>query len=305
MKSLMGLLLAFAVAGVTSGCNETPPPESTATAPAATVPDATDPAIFVPPAESEIPENEVGEAILLGRNIFVNTQRYAKEFVGNGLNCANCHLNSGREADSAPLWAAYGLYPAFRQKTGRIDTIQTRIQGCFLYSMNGSAPDFDSKELTALVTYHHWLATGAPSGVILPGRGYLDLATPALAPDLARGSEIYRDNCAICHGTEGEGIQARGEYAFPPLWGEDSFNWGAGMHRVNTAAGFIKANMPYGMGGTLSDQQAWDVALFMNSHDRPQDPRFEGSLAQTRDEYHDEICLYGRTPGELEALLAD
>lgn len=305
MNRCMGLLCAFALAGVVSGCNEAPRPDSTDAVPAASAPAAAGPARFVPPRESEIPENEVGEAILLGRNIFVHTQRYAKEYVGNGLNCANCHLDNGRKADSAPLWAAYGLYPAFRQKTGRIDTIQSRIQGCFLYSMNGTAPDFDSQALTALVTYHYWLATGAPSGVTLPGRGYLELPEPGLPPDLARGRVIYRDNCAICHGDTGEGIQARGEYAFPPLWGEDSFNWGAGMHRVNTAAGFIQANMPYGLGGTLSEQEAWDVALFMNSHDRPDDPRFQGSLAQTRDEYHDENCLYGRTPEELAALLAE
>jgi len=75
------------------------------------------------------------------------------------------------------------------------------------------------------------------------------------------------------------------------------------MHRVNTAAGFIQANMPYGLGGTLSDQEAWDVALFMNSHERPQDPRFKGSVAQTRDKHHDENCLYGRTPEALAASI--
>ena len=240
---------------------------------------------------------------MLGKNIFVNTQQYAKGFVGNGMNCANCHLDNGRKADSAPLWAAYGLYPAYRQKTGQIDTIQSRIQGCFLYSMNGKPPALDSKEMTALVTYHYWLAKGAPSGVKLPGQGYLKVAKPALTPDLARGRTVYENNCAICHGANGEGIKARGEYAFPPLWGKDSFNWGAGMHRVDTAAGFIQANMPYGLGGTLSDQDAWDVALFMNSHERPQDPRFSGSVAQTRNQYHDENCLYGRTPEELAASL--
>jgi thiosulfate dehydrogenase len=41
----------------------------------------------------------------------------------------------------------------------------------------------------------------------------------------------------------------------------------------------------------------------VNSHDRPQDPRFKGSVAQTRDAYHDEDCLYGRTPDELAASL--
>jgi thiosulfate dehydrogenase len=83
----------------------------------------------------------------------------------------------------------------------------------------------------------------------------------------------------VCHGESGEGQTSGEEYVFPALWGADSFNWGAGMHRINTAAGFIKANMPFGKGGTLSDEDAWHAAAFMNSHERPQDPRLvEGSV---------------------------
>ena len=261
------------------------------------------PAKFVPPPESAIPKNEYGDTVLMGKSLFVNTQQYAKGFVGNGLNCANCHLDNGRKANSAPLWAAYVLYPAYRKKTRQVDTIQTRIQGCFLYSMNGKAPPADSKEMTALVTYHYWLASGAPTGARLPGQGFLEVARPLKTPDIARGTEVYKNNCVICHGANGEGTKAQGAYAFPPLWGKESYNWGAGMHRINTAAGFIKANMPYGRGGTLSDQEAWDVALFMNSNERPADPRFEGSIEQTRDKEHDENCLYGRTPQELAASI--
>lgn len=258
---------------------------------------------FIPPAESEIPDNGFGEMVRLGKDIFVDTQQYARSYVGNGMNCANCHLDSGRKANSAPLWGAYVLYPAFRKKTGRVDTLVDRIQGCFRFSMNGRPPPPDSKEMTALVTYHYWLAKGAPTGVKLPGQGYLSLPKPAQAPDLQRGADIYRNNCALCHGVNGEGTKATAGYAFPPLWGKDSFNWGAGMHRVDIAAGFIKANMPYGRGGTLSDQQAWDVAFFMNSHQRPEDPRRKGSIAQARDEFHQENCLYGRPPEELAQKL--
>lgn len=311
MNKSIGYLFCVLVLGGMVGCDKQPPPPAPAdVAPAAPPPVAAPaaaaaaPTVFTPPAESEIPQNEYGETVLLGKKLFVNTQQYAKAYVGNGMNCANCHLDNGRKADSAPLWAAYVLYPAYRQKTGQVDTIQSRIQGCFLYSMNGKPPALDSKEMTALVTYHYWLAKGAPTGVKLPGQGYVKVPKPAQTPELARGRDVYENNCAICHGANGEGIKARGEYAFPPLWGKDSFNWGAGMHRIDTAAGFIKVNMPYGLGGTLSDQEAWDVALFMNSHERPADPRFKGSVAQTRDTHHDENCLYGRTPEELAAVLA-
>lgn len=68
------------------------------------------------------------------------------------------------------------------------------------------------------------------------------------------------------------------------------------MHSVSTAAAFIKANMPLGKGGTLTDQEAWDVAFYMNSHERPQDPRFNGSLEETRKKYHDSPSdRYGQT----------
>ncbi|MHB1213996.1 MAG: c-type cytochrome [Thiobacillus sp.] len=304
-RSIGYALCVLALSGMVSGCSKPPsPPETTAAAPAAPAPAPVAPPRFTPPPESDIPDNEFGKTVLLGKNIFVNTQHYARGYVGNGLNCANCHLDNGRKADSAPIWAAYVLYPAYRKKTGQVDTIQSRIQGCFRFSMNGKPPALDSTEMTALVTYHYWLAKGAPTGVKLPGQGYLKLAKPALKPDMARGEDVFKNNCSLCHGANGGGIKANGAYAFPPLWGKDSFNWGAGMHRVDMAAGFIKANMPYGLGGTLSNQQAWDVALFMNSHERPQDPRRKGkSIAQTRDAFHDENCLYGRTPEELAAAL--
>ena len=82
---------------------------------------------------------------------------------------------------------------------------------------------------------------------------------------------------------------------FPALWGLDSFNWGAGMGRISNAAAFVKANMPLGLPGTLSDQQAWDVALYMNSHERPQDPRYTGSVHGTQHDFHaTEDSMYGR-----------
>lgn len=260
---------------------------------------------FRPPDEDTLPDNEFGKAVRFGKQIFVDTQTHAKKYVGNGLNCVNCHLDNGRKADSAPLWAAYVVYPAYRAKTGKIDTIQSRIQGCFMYSMNGTPPEWNSDEMTALVSYHYWLSTGAPSAVKMPGQGFIKVPEPKKTPDVARGKEVFKNNCALCHGDDGKGRKVDGKYVFPPLWGPDSFNWGAGMHRIDTAAGFVKKNMPYGAGDTLTDQQAWDVALYMNSQDRPKDPRFTKSIDATREEFHDENCLYGRTPEELAALLAE
>lgn len=235
---------------------------------------------FTPPGLTQIPESPLGDMIRFGRDVFIDTQRYAKEYVGNGMNCVNCHLEEGRKADSAPLWAAYVAYPAFRTKNDQINTFEQRLEGCFRFSMGGTMPPSDSVVVVGLTSYAFWLATGAPVGALLAGRGYPEVPAPPLAPDVKRGAEVYGVHCTACHGADGGGLKTGATYTFPPLWGRDSYNAGAGMHRVPTAAAFIKANMPFGMAETLTDQQAWDVAAFMNSHPRPADPRLAEARAK-------------------------
>ncbi|MDY0073128.1 MAG: c-type cytochrome [Thauera sp.] len=251
---------------------------------------------FTPPLERDLPDNAFGKLVQQGRAIFVDTRNQAAEYVNNGMNCTNCHLEQGRKADSAPLWAAYTMYPAYRSKNDKVNSYTERMQGCFQFSMNGTPPPADSHVLNALTAYSYWLATGAPTGVEIPGRAYPNVPQPAKGYDIAAGKAIYAQKCAICHGDNGEGQKVDEDYVFPPLWGKDSFNWGAGMHRINTAASFIKGNMPLGQGGSLSDDEAWHVAAFMNSHERPQDPRLvDGSIEKTRERYHanDGVNLYG------------
>ncbi|HET6655506.1 MAG TPA: c-type cytochrome [Gammaproteobacteria bacterium] len=248
---------------------------------------------FQPPPESAIPAGPDGEVIRYGEQVFTDTTRYAKAYSGNALACVNCHLDRGRLADSAPMWAAFGQYPRYRKKNDKVNTLTDRIQGCFVFSMNGKAPPADSKAMVALESYFHWLATGAPVNVAMPGGGYPEIAKPERAPDPARGEKIFAAHCALCHGDDGQGRRSAGVVVFPPLWGPESFNWGAGMHRIPTAAAFIKANMPYGVGGSLTDQQAWDVAAFVDHHPRPQDPRFTGSVSETKAKYHNHMGYYG------------
>ena len=249
-----------------------------------------------PPLEADLPDNAFGDMVRKGHAIFVDTKRQVPELVGNGLNCVNCHIDQGRQADSAPMWGAYTMYPAYRKKNDKVNTFAERIQGCFEFSMNGTPPAADSETMTALTTFAYWLATGAPSGVKTPGSGYPDVAQPAGGYNIENGKQVYAEQCAICHSDNGLGQKVGENYVFPPLWGASSFNWGAGMHRINTAASFIQANMPLGKGGTLSDQQAWDVAAYMNSHERPQDPRLiDGDIEKTRVKFHanDGVNLYG------------
>ncbi|QWT47119.1 c-type cytochrome [Azospira inquinata] len=251
---------------------------------------------FQPPQIGELPNNAFGEMVRRGEALFVNTKALAPQYVGNEMNCVNCHLDRGRKANSAPLWAAYGMYPAYRKKNNKVNTFVERMQGCFQFSMNGKPPAADSEVLTALTAYAYWTATGAPVGKALPGRGFDEPPPPKGGYSLVRGEAVYKGQCALCHGDNGQGQKVGASYVFPPLWGKDSYNWGAGMHRINTAAGFIQHNMPLGKGETLSDQEAWDVAAFVNMHERPQDPRLiNGDIEATRKRFHegDGVNLYG------------
>ncbi len=230
---------------------------------------------FVPPDVEDIPNDKFGELVEMGRNIFVNTQEYGRRYVGNGLNCTNCHLSEGRKANAAPLWGAYGMYPMYRVKNREVVTFEERIQDCFKYSLNGIAPTVDSPEMEALVAYSHWLSKGVPVGVILPGRGLTSM-NRTRTPSTENGEILYKTQCAMCHGEDGLGYKYetdRPGYMFPPLWGPDSFNRAAGMNKMKTTGQFIKANMPLGRGFTLTDDEAMDIAIYMWIQSRPYDPR--------------------------------
>jgi len=268
------------------------------------------PATFAPPADSEIPDGPTGASIRRGQQIFLHTGANAGKYVGNGLSCSNCHLDAGRRPNASPMWAAWGSYPAYREKNDQINTMEDRIRDCFSYSMNapaspsGGPPPRADAIYRDLQMYFYWLAKGAPTGIDLPGKGFLKLQPAASGHDPARGAQVFTQSCAACHGADGQGQKnADGSFAFPPLWGPHSFNWGAGMAKITNAAGFIKANMPLGQENSLTSQQAWDVAAYMDSHERPRDPRQAGSIEDARKRFHATGDYYGqRIDG---ALLGD
>ena len=253
-----------------------------------------DPKVYThtPPSLDQIPEGPEGDLIRFGRDIFINTQKLRGIYVGNDLSCANCHLGAGADPNAAPIWATTVDFPLYRSKNLHVNTLYERLAGCFTYSMDGTAPAPQSKVMVALESYMKWLATGIPSDAIIEPRGYIYLPVPEQKPDYARGATVYAERCAVCHGADGQGVKEGDRVVFPPLWGANSFNWGAGMHDLEKAAGFIKHNMPLG-NADLSEAEAWDVALYLNSFPRPQDPRWLGSVADTRRFFQRGTNTYG------------
>lgn len=257
---------------------------------------------FVPPTDAEIPDGPNGDAIKRGRDLFIDTGKVAPQYVGNSMACAQCHLDGGRRENSAPMWAAYVQYPKYRSKNKKVNTLEERIQGCFTYSMNaqaspaGKAPPPGDDVYKDLMIYMHWMADGAPTGESMRGGGYIKVPQTKDGYDWKRGQKVFAQNCALCHGADGQGRrEADGKLRFPPLWGPEAYNWGAGMSRIDTAAGFIKANMPLGKPYSLTDQEAWDVAAFINSHERPKDPRQTGTIEEARQKFHNnEKSYYGK-----------
>jgi cytochrome c len=86
--------------------------------------------------------------------------------------------------------------------------------------------------------------------------------------DSGRGSTIFAQKCAVCHNLEGQGRYLGDAYYRPALWGKRSFNFAAGIFGYPDLLASFN-NMPYGAGGELTNQEAWDVASFVHGMPRP------------------------------------
>ncbi len=219
------------------------------------------------------------DLITYGRELIANTAYYlgpkGKVYAAsNGMNCQNCHLDAGTKAFGNNYSAVAPTYPKFRERSGSIENIYKRVNDCFERSLNGKGLDTNSKEMQAITAYIKWLGKGLKKGEKPKGSGLTELAYLNRAADTEKGKDVYIQKCKLCHGDKGEGkLKPDGStYQYPPLWGDLSYNNGAGLYRLSRFAGYVKSNMP--LGATyetpqLSDEEAWDVAAFVNSQARP------------------------------------
>ena len=189
----------------------------------------------------------------------------SKPFAGNRLACQNCHLDAGSNHAGIPLIGVAKAYPKFSARSGRVISLTERIDECMTRSMNGKSLPEGSREREAFLAYIGSL-DGPPAVQASPP------PEPPAPTDAGRGAGVYARTCAICHQPHGLGLRAGMGYQFPPLWGPDSFNDGAGMDRFDRAVVFIQQNMPRGVDPAhpqLTLQEAWDVAAFLKARPRP------------------------------------
>lgn len=217
--------------------------------------------------------------LVRGMRLHLETRDLLPNNVGDQLNCTSCHLNAGTVADGSPFVGVSAMFPSYAPRAGRVITLEDRINGCFKRSMNGKPLPVDSPDMKAMVAYFDWMKGATKPEDKVPGRG-VGKIDRSLTPDPDNGKKVYAAQCAICHGENGEGLKsADGKMVYPPLWGDESFNIGAGMARTYTAAAFVKRNMPIGFHnnfplgqGGLSDQEALDVAEYFSHQPRPDFP---------------------------------
>lgn len=227
----------------------------------------------------QIPTDSIGKEIWYGRNLVSNTSYYlgprgTVAQITNGMNCQNCHLEAGTKPWGNNFGAVASLYPRKRDRSGKIESIENRVNDCFERSLNGKPLDHASKEMRAILAYINWLGKEIPKGVKPKGTGIEDLPYLSRAADPEKGKQGFLTNCAKCHGNNGEGQPDLNNigYTYPPLWGNHSYNNGAGLFRISRLAGYIKNNMPNPVNyhhPVLSVEAAWDIAAYINSQPRP------------------------------------
>jgi len=234
-----------------------------------------------PLTDPNLDKSTLSNQIRWGFRIFTNTPHEAPQFAPSKMSCSNCHLNAGQRERSLPLVGVAGMFPEYNRRSGRLYSLADRIVDCFLRSENATGnqqaerPEPASKEVLAVQAYITWLARGFEVGKNPAWRGQNAIEASHLIPverlDIGKGEALFREHCTNCHGEDGQGV-AIGDKKAGPLWGPDSWNDGAGAARVYTLAGIIRYSMPYLAPARLTDEEAQEIAAFIDSRPRPSYP---------------------------------
>lgn len=214
-----------------------------------------------------------------GKDLIMHTAKYIGPKgsvlqISNGMNCQNCHLEAGTKVYGNNYGSVASMYPKFRARSGKVEGIYKRVNDCIERSLNGKSLDTLGHEMQAITAYIEFIGGNVEKGKKAKGSGFKDLAFLERSAEPLKGKLVYNDKCLSCHQADGLGLMnADGiEFIYPALWGNKSYNDGAGIHRLSNFAKYTKYNMPFGVTHTstqLTDEEAWDVAAFVNSQPRP------------------------------------
>ena len=231
------------------------------------------------PDEKDLSNSEEDNLIRYGKELIAHTSKYlgpngSVASVSNGLNCVNCHLEGGTKLFTNNFLGVASTYPKFRERSGRDESVEFRINECLQRSLNGEEIDTLSKEMKAMVAYIKWTGKNVTKNIKTDGIKTKEVPFLQRAADPIKGTVVYTTKCKICHGENGEGLKIPDSvgYLYPPLWGPYSYAVSAGMYRLTKLASFVKYNMPLGASFTkpqLTDEEAWDVAAYINSKPHP------------------------------------
>lgn len=212
-----------------------------------------------------------------------NRAANGKPFVGNKLNCVNCHMEDGTQPNASPYIVVAKKYTPpgpFNARSNIFLDVPGRINTCMERSMAGEMIPVDSQWMKDFVAYFDFLATGIQPGYTfrqVKGQEFPAVALLARAADPVRGKEIYKDNCKGCHQEDGGGVWRDDEmrFRYPAVWGNDSFGLQSGAGRLATLATLVWGTMPLDVvnimdpATRLPQEDAWDVAAYLLSNDHP------------------------------------
>lgn len=172
---------------------------------------------------------------------------------GNNLRCTSCHLDNGVRPTGLPWLGTAARYPRYRARRGSEESLAQRVNECIARSLAGRPLPESGQEMRDILAYLDSLGPSARPAT---------LDTVKLVGFVAHGERVYVGQCARCHGQNGDGLAA------PAVWGPGSFAISAGLARQTVLATFVRHNMPYDMAGTLTAQDAADVAAYVLSQPR-------------------------------------
>jgi thiosulfate dehydrogenase len=104
------------------------------------------------------------------------------------------HLEGGTKLYSNNFFAVASTYPKYRERSGRIESVEFRVNECLQRSLDGKPIDSLSKEIRALVAYIKWTGKNVGKNLSRDGIKCKDVSFLQTAADRQRALLFTRQN---------------------------------------------------------------------------------------------------------------